>query len=201
MMKHRSRWWLAIAGLVTLGLLITVYWHWHYRYGAGRIVGHLSNDIDTRMAQDMQRGNTYRAIEEGQRALEDDPKNTSLLQSLAIACLVQAQKEPGQQSEEWIRKSASYANGLAKNTSKQDLGAIVYIIQAGKSLEWAGNLSASKCVYYKQAIDVLENQGPVVNEGNTVTAYGRTLSLTPALKEKRKTLEEVRKKLTDAHCD
>jgi len=76
-----------------------------------------------------------------------------------------------------VSKAADYATKLGAAASSTNVLNIADVYEPGKILEGAGDLSSKKCLYYEQARNVLEEDGPVVNRGTTITQYGRTFSL------------------------
>jgi hypothetical protein len=98
-----------------------------------------------------------------------------------------------------VRKGSEYAVQAANSSTDKGPMAIGFVVQAGKGIELAGDLSTDKCTYYRRAVDVLENRGPPLH-GETTTVNGKIISLVPVLDQKRKTITEIQKKLAGAHC-
>jgi hypothetical protein len=192
----RSKWLLGIIGLILIvGALV-------YRgriAAAGQASDDKSSDPVSRITRYSLKGKFDEALQEGHHALKSDPGNPAILNQMAMICLIRAKKEPAQQGE-WIREGAEYAQEAAISSSDKGPMAIGYVIQAGRSLELAGDLSNDKCTYYRKALDVLENRAPTV-KGDSITVNGEVISLAPVLDQKAKTIAEIQKKLADARCD
>ncbi|MGD0792093.1 MAG: hypothetical protein ABR920_10015 [Terriglobales bacterium] len=157
-------------------------------------------DYASRITRYSLEGRFDKAIEEGQLALKIYPGNPAILSQVAMVCLLNAKKEPAQH-EEWIRKGSEYALDAVRNSSEKEPMTIGYVVvETGKILELAGDLSAEKCTYYREAVDVLENRGPTLKSDTTVVD-GKVVSLAPLIDQKAKTLAELQKKTTDARCD
>ncbi len=194
----RSRWLLGVIGLILVVGCALVY--------RGRVAAagqssdnKSSDDPVSRITRYSLEGQYDKAIQEGELALKSDPGNPAILNQMAMVCLIRAKKEPAQH-EEWIRKGSEYAQAAATGSSDKGPIAIGHVVQAGRSLELAGDLSADKCTYYRKAVDVLENRGPTV-KGDSTTVEGKVVSLAPVLDQKAKTIAEIQKKLAAAHCD
>jgi hypothetical protein len=157
-----------------------------------------SDDPVSRISRYSLEGKYDKAIQEGESALKSNPRNPAILNRMAMVCLVRAKKEPARQ-EEWIRKGADYAQEAANGSSDKGPIAIGYVVEAGRSLELAGDLAADKCTYYRRALDALENRGPEV-KGDSATVDGKVVSLVPVLDLKAKTIVSIQKKLADARC-
>ena len=193
----RSSWFLGIIGLIVVVAAALV-----YRgsvAAAGQSSDKSGDDPVSRITGYTVKGEYDKALQEGQLALKSDPENPAILNQMAGICLIRAKKEPAQH-EDWIRKGAEYAQEAASGTSNKGPMAIGYVVEAGRSLELAGDLSADKCTYYRKALDVLENRGPAI-KGDSTKVDGKPVSLTPVLSQKAKTIAEIQKKLADAHCE
>lgn len=150
--------------------------------------------------QKVMRGQLDDAITEDEAALQKNPKNLDILRGLGTICLLKATKVPAPESEQWISKAADYGTKLGAAASRTNVLDIAEVFEAGKILEGAGDLSSKKCLYYEQARNVLEEDGPVVNRGTTITQYGHTFSLDQALMERDKLKTEIGRKLVASDC-
>ena len=194
-MTQSSKWWLGI-----ISLLLIVLGAFLYRGKiSGQSAGSKSSDHVFLITRYSLEGRFDKAIEEGLLALKDSPGNPAILSQMAMVCLLRAKKEPAQH-EEWIRKGSEYAQEALRNSSEKEPMFIGDVVQAGKILELAGDLSVERCTYYREAVDVLENRGPTLKSDTTVVD-GKVVSLAPLIDQKAKKLTELQKKLTDARCD
>jgi hypothetical protein len=196
-MAHSSKWLLGLTALILVGLGIFLYRR--QISASGQSAGTKSSDHVSRMTSYSLEGHFDKALEEGQLALKGSPGNPAILSQMAMVCLIRTKKEPTQH-EEWIRRGSEYAQEVANNSSEKEPMTIYNVVEAGKILELAGDLSAEKCTYYRKATDVLEDQGPKL-KGDSTVVDGKVVSLVSVLDQKAKTLAELQKKLTDAHCD
>jgi len=196
-MTHSSKWLLGLTALILVGLGTFLY-RAHIS-ASGKSAGAKSSDHVSLITRYSLEGRFDKAIEEGQLALKDSPGNPAILSQIAMVCLIRTKKEPSQH-EEWIRKGSEYALGALRNSPEKDPMTIVDVVQAGKILELAGDLSEEKCTYYREAVDVLENRGPTLKSDTTVVD-GKVVSLVSVIDQKAKTLTELQKKLADSHCD
>ncbi len=191
----RSRWLLVVGGLLLIGVALC---RWRVAASGQSADVKSSEDPVSLITRYSLEGQYDKAIQEGQLALKSDPGNPAILNQIAIVCLIRAKKEPTQ-LEEWVRKGSEYAQEAASGTSVKGLITIGYVVEAGRTLELAGDLSANKCAYYRRAIDVLENRGPAVT-GDSPTVNGKVASLAPVLDQKAKTIGEIQIKLKNARC-
>ncbi len=196
-MTHSSKWLLGLTALILIGLGTFLYRR--QISASGQAAGTKSSDHVSLITRYSLEGRFDEASEEGQLALKDSPGNPAILSQMAMVCLIRTKKEPAQR-EEWIRKGSEYAQQVASKSSEKEPMTICNVVEAGKILELAGDLSAEKCTYYREAVDVLENQGPKL-KGDSTVVDGKVVSLVSVLDQKAKTLAELQKKLTDAHCD
>ena|ERR1700686_5094448 len=196
-MTHNLKWLIGVTALIVLGLGIFLCRRQISELGQSAVTK--SNDHASRMTNYSLEGRFDKAIEEGQLALKNSPKNPTILSQMAMVYLIRAKKESAH-DEEWILKGSEYALEVAKSSSEKEPITIYNIVEAGRILGLAGDLSGEKCRYYREAIDVLENRGPALNSDTTLVD-GKVVSLASVLRQKASTLVELHKKLTDAHCD
>ena len=183
-----------------MGLILVVGGAFVYR-GRVAVAGQPEEKRDdpvSRISRFALEGKYDRAIQEGQLALKSDPRDPAILNRMAMVCLVRAKKEPTHR-EEWIRKGSEYAQQAANGSSDKGPMAIGFLVEAGRSLELAGDLAAEKCTYYRTALDVLENRGSAVKRDST-TVDGKVVSLAPILDLRAKTIRSIQKKLADNRC-
>ena len=116
---------------------------------------------------------------------------------MAGICLIRAKKEPAQH-EDWIRKGQNTLRRQPAELPTRDQWPSATLSRP----EGAWNLLVICRLnqYYRKALDVLENRGPTI-KGDSTTVDGKVVSLTPVLSQKAKTIAEIQKKLTDAHCE
>lgn len=191
----RSGWLLAVGGLLVIGGALC---QWRVAASGQSANGKSVEDPVSRITRYSLEGQYDKAIQEGQLALKSDPENPAVLNQIAMVCLIRAKKEPAQ-LEEWVRKGSEYAQEAASGTSDKGPITIGYVVEAGRTLELAGDLSANKCAYYRNAIDVLEKRGPAIT-GDSTTVNGKVVSLAPVLDQKAKTIGEIQMKLKNARC-
>jgi hypothetical protein len=195
-MTRSSKWLLSLTALILVGLGTFLYRRQISAPGQAGATN--SSDHVSLITRYSLEGKFDRAIEEGQLALKDSPGNPAILSQMAMVCLIRTKKE-SDHHEEWIRKGSEYAHESLRNSSKRDPMALADVIQAAKIVELAGDLSAQKCGYYSDAVEILENAPTLKTD--TAVVDGKELSLGPLLDQKAKKLAELQKKLADARCN
>ena len=76
----------------------------------------------------------------------------------------------------------------------------IELYSAGRGFEMAGDLSTTNgCLYYARAVKAFEEEVSFI-QGDSYTAYGKTIPLEPVRQENQKALERVKAKFTKAGC-
>ena len=197
MKKRRVFLFVAFLALFTASIAVIVVW---VHKEANRSNASKVHSDANALSQKVRSGQLDDAIAEEEAALKRDPTSLAILRSLGSMCLLKASKVPLSESDRWIVKAAEYGTRLGAAASRTNALDIADVYQAAKILEDAGDLSGKKCLYYEQARNVLEKDGPVVKKGTTITLYGGTRSLDRALAERDTLKKEIGRKLVISHC-
>ena len=76
----------------------------------------------------------------------------------------------------------------------------VELYEAGRGLEAAGRLSpGNSCEYFGRAVKAFEDEAPFV-QGDTFTAYGKTIELAPIRQDIEKSLKRTKAEFAKAGC-
>jgi hypothetical protein len=100
--------------------------------------------------------------------------------------------------EEWIEQAVAYYDKDLSVHKKNDVDIELY--SAGRGFEMAGDLSTTNgCLYYARAAKAFEEEVSFI-QGDSYTAYGKTIPLEPVRQENEKALQRVKAKFTKAGC-
>jgi hypothetical protein len=128
---------------------------------------------------------------------EDPTHNWAFYNQIALAYLIKASKTPARR-EEWIQQAAGYYDKGLSASEKNGVDIAEY--DAGRGFETAGDLStANGCLYYGRAVEGFRREVAFI-QGDSYTAYGKTIPLEPVRQENEKALERVKAKLAKAGC-
>jgi hypothetical protein len=128
----------------------------------------------------------------------DDPLHgATFYEQIAITYLMKASKDKSHK-DEWIEQAVSYYDKDLSVHEKKDIDIELYTV--GRGFESAGDLSAkNSCVYYGRAIKAFEQEIPFI-QGDSFTAYGKTIPLAPVRKENEQALARAKAKFGKANC-
>jgi hypothetical protein len=128
---------------------------------------------------------------------EDSAHNWAFYDQIAITYLMKASKDPGRK-EEWVQQAVAYYDKALSTHQKTDVDITLY--ETGRGFETAGDLSmTNRCSYYGRAVKAFEEEIPFI-QGDSYTAYGKTIPLEPVRQQDEKALETVKAKLAKAGC-
>lgn len=159
------------------------------------------SDAITLMAKYNQRGRHDDAIRVAQEWLKrhpEDPLHGAMFyEQMGITYLMKASKDSGRKHE-WIRQAVIYYDKDLSVHQKKDVDLELY--SAGRGFEAAGDLSTRDgCLYCGRAVRTFEQAASFI-QGDSFTAYGKTISLAPVRKENEQALERVKVKFAKANC-
>ena len=160
------------------------------------------SEVITLMARFNQQGRHDDAIRIAQDWLKKHPEDTShqgtFYEQIAITYLMKAPKDAAHK-EEWIQQAITYYDKDLSVHRKENIDIELYT--AGRGFEVAGDLSTTNhCLYYRRAANAFEEEIPFI-QGDSFTAYGKTIPLAPVRRENEKALERVKGKLANAGCE
>lgn len=155
----------------------------------------------TLMAKYNQQGRHDDAIRVAQDWLKKHPEDPShgatFYEQIAITYLMKASKDSAHK-DEWIQQAVTYYDKDLSVHQKKDIDTELYTV--GRGFEMAGDLSTKDgCLYYARAVKAFEQEVPFT-QGDSLTAYGKTIPLAPVRKENEQALEKVRTKFAKANC-
>ncbi len=153
----------------------------------------------TLMARYNQQGRHDDAIRVAQEWLNRHPDDSgaTFYEQIAITYLMKASKDSARK-DEWIEQAVTYYDKDLSVHQKKDVDLELYSV--GRGFEAAGDLSTRDgCLYYERAVKAFEQEVPFI-QGDTFTAYGKTIPLAPVRKENEQALERVKVKFTKANC-
>jgi tetratricopeptide (TPR) repeat protein len=128
---------------------------------------------------------------------EDSAHNWAFYDQIAITYLMKASKDPGQR-EYWVHQAVDYYDKALLAHQKTDVDITLY--ETGRGFETAGDLSTTnRCLYYGRAVKAFEEEIPFI-QGDSYTAYGKTIPLEPVRQQDEKALEAVKVKFAKAGC-
>jgi hypothetical protein len=153
------------------------------------------------MARYNQQGRHDDAIKVAQDWLKRHPQDplhgATFYEQIAITYLIKASKD-GVHKDEWIREAVNYYDKDLSVHQKNDIDLELYTV--GRGFESAGDLSTNdSCSYYRRTLKAFEEERPFI-QGNSYTAYGKTIQLAPVRQENEKALERVKVKFDKAAC-
>jgi hypothetical protein len=159
------------------------------------------SDAITLMAKYNEQGRHDDAIKVAQDWLNkhpDDPLHgATFYEQLGITYLMKASKDSAHK-DEWIQQAVTYYDKYLSVHQKKDVDLELYSV--GRGFESAGDLSTKDgCLYYARAVKAFEQEAPFI-QGDSFTAYGKTISLAPIRKENEQALERVKAKFAKAGC-
>jgi hypothetical protein len=159
------------------------------------------SDTISLMAKFNQQGRHDDAITVAQDWLKKHPDDTSheatFYEQIAIAYLMKASKDAAHK-DDWIHEAVTYYDKYLSVHQTRDGDIALY--SAGRGFEMAGDLSTRDgCLYYGRAVKAFEQEVPFI-QGDSFTAYGKTIPLAPVRNENEQALGRVRAKFTKAGC-
>ena len=118
-------------------------------------------------------------------------------EQIAMTYLMKASKDRARR-DKWVKQSVVYFD---KDLSvHQKNSGDIELYNVGRGFESAGDLSSSdSCLYYGRALKAFEEEFPFI-QGDSYTAYGKTIPLEPVRQENQKALGRVRAKFEKAGC-
>jgi hypothetical protein len=148
-----------------------------------------------------QRGRYDEAIRVAQDWMKKHPEDTShngaFYDQIALAYLMKAAKDTAHK-EEWIEQAVAYYDKDLSVHQKNDVDIELYDV--GRGFETAGDLSTTNgCLYFGRAVKAFEEEVSFI-QGDSYTAYGKTIPLEPVRQENEKALQRVKAKFTKAGC-
>ena len=155
----------------------------------------------TLMARYNEQGRHDDAIRVAQDWLKKHPEDTrhagTFYEQIAVIYLMKASKDNAHK-DEWVQQAVTYYDKDLSVHQKNDVDIELYSV--GRGFEAAGDLSTRDgCLYYERAAKAFEQEMPFI-QGDSFTAYGKTIPLAPVRKENEQALERVKAKLAKAGC-
>jgi hypothetical protein len=152
----------------------------------------------TRYNQQGRHDDAIRLAQEWLKTHPEDPMHgATFYEQIAITYLMKASKDYAHK-DEWIGQAVANLDKELSVHQKTDIDIELYTV--GRSLEWAGDLSTTNgCLYYCRAEKYFEEEVPFI-QGDSFTAYGKTIRLAAIRQENEKALESVKVKLAKAGC-
>jgi hypothetical protein len=128
----------------------------------------------------------------------DDPSHgATFYEQIAITYLMKASKDSARR-DEWVRQAVIYYDKDLSVHQKKDVDLELHSV--GRGFESAGDLSTRDgCLYYARAVKAFEQEVSFI-QGDSFTAYGKTIPLEPVRKENERALESVMAKFSKAGC-
>jgi hypothetical protein len=159
------------------------------------------SDAITLMTKYSQRGRYDDAISVAQDWMNKHPNDQShgatFYEQIAITYLMKASKERARR-DEWVKQAVAYFDKDLSVHQKNSVDVELYNV--GRGFESAGDLSSSdSCLYYGRALKAFEEEFPFI-QGDSYTAYGKTIPLEPVRQENQKALGRVKAKFEKAGC-
>src|SRR5208282_754116 len=153
------------------------------------------NDALSLMGRLNQQGRYDQAIAVAQDWMQKHTKDTShnweFFGQIAATYVVKASTDPAHK-EEWLQQAVAYYDKDLSVRPRRDVD--IELFEAGRGFEIAGDLStANRCLYYGRAVKAFEEEMPFI-QGDSYTAYGKTVPLEPIRQENEKALEGVKAK-------
>ena len=128
---------------------------------------------------------------------EDPLHGATFYEQIAITYLMKASKDIAHK-DEWIQQAVTYYDKDLSVHQKKDVDIELYSV--GRGFEAAGDLSTRDgCLYYGRAVKAFEQEVPFI-QGDSFTAYGKTIPLAPVRKENEQALVRVKAKFAKANC-
>jgi tetratricopeptide (TPR) repeat protein len=128
---------------------------------------------------------------------EDPSQNARFYEQIAITYLFKASKDK-EHRQDWVKQAVAYYDEDLAVHQKSEIDVELYVV--GRGFELAGDLSTyDSCLYYGRAIKAFEEEVPFI-QGDSYTAYGKTVPLAPVRKGNEQALERVTAKLAKAGC-
>jgi hypothetical protein len=158
-----------------------------------------SSEAITLMARYNQQGRHDDALRVAQDWLKKHPEDSgaTFYEQIAITYLIKASKDSARK-DEWIQQAVAYYDKDLSVHQKSDIDIELYTV--GRGFESAGDLSTNNsCLYYGRAMKAFEEEVPFI-QGDSITAYGKTIPLAPVRQENEKALERAKAKFAKAGC-
>lgn len=158
-----------------------------------------AHEVGSEMDRYTKQGQYEEAIQVGLSALEHQPSDEIIYESIATVYLVRARKD-SEHGQTWVQEAVSYTEkALSLNSKTRDVAG-AHLLQGARSFESAGDVSVEKrCNYYDRARKLLEDRTPLL-QGDELTLAGKTFPLEPLRKENDRVLAGVKDKATKAGC-
>jgi hypothetical protein len=159
------------------------------------------SDAITLMANYVQRERYDDAISVAQDWMSKHPNDQShaaiFYEQIATTYLIKASKDRARR-DEWVKLAVAYFDKVL--SVHQENAVDIELYNVGRGLESAGDLSSSdRCLYYGRAVKAFKTEFPFI-QGDSYTAYGRTIPLEPVRQESQKALGNVKAKFEKAGC-
>jgi hypothetical protein len=159
------------------------------------------SDAITLMTKYSQRGRYDDAISVAQDWMNKHPNDQShgatFYEQIAITYLMKASKDRARR-DEWVKQAVAYFDKDLSVHQKNSVDVELYNV--GRGFESAGDLSSSdSCLYYGRALKAFEEEFPFI-QGDSYTAYDKTIPLEPVRQENQKALGRVKTKFEKAGC-
>lgn len=127
-----------------------------------------------------------------------DSYGATFYDQIALTYLMKASKDTAHRDKSIEQAAAFFDKDIAAQP-KDSLG--FALLEVGRGMEWAGDLSSrDSCAYYGRAIRDFEEDVPYI-QGDSYTAYGKTIPLAPIRQENDKSLQRVQAKFAKAGCN
>jgi hypothetical protein len=144
----------------------------------------------TRLGQQGQYDDAIRvALDWMKKHPEETSHNWAFYDQIAVVYLMKASKDTAHK-EEWIQQAVSYYDKALSVHQTNDVDVELY--EVGRGVETAGDLSSTNsCFYFGRAVKVFEQEVSFI-QGDSYTAYGKTIRWNPSGKKMKSLLKERR---------
>jgi len=189
-----------LLSVLSVPLLILVSW---LTYHETR-VPHEQVEVFNRMIELEKEGRYDKAVEVAQNWMSDDGRNVArdivMYDQIAMVYILKAYKRPGTREESVRRAEDNLEKALNFFDSQKQDGLNLELFEIGGGFEVLGDLSEKdKCRFYEKASMAFARQLPMIN-GDSYTAYGKTIPLEPVRSDVRKHLNAINEKSAKAGC-
>jgi len=152
----------------------------------------------TRYNQQGRHDDAIRVAQDWLKKHPDDPLHSATFyDQIAVTYLMKASKDSAHK-DEWIQQAVAYYDKDLSAHQKNDVDIELYNV--GRGFELAGDLSSNnRCLYYGRAVKAFEEERPFI-QGDSYTAYGKTIPLAPVRQENESALERAKTKFEKASC-
>jgi hypothetical protein len=189
-----------LLSVLSVPLLILVY---RLTYHETR-VPHDQAEVFNRMIELEKEGRYDKAVEVAQNWMSDGGQNVAhngvMYDQIAMVYILKAYKRPGTREESVRRAEDNLEKALSYFDSQNRDELSLELFEIGGGFEALGDLSdKDKCRFYEKARMTFVRQLPMIN-GDSYTAYGKTIRLEPVRSDVRKHLNAVNDKSVKAGC-